>query len=218
MNFQDYIINDVAMQDINQDVAAVKAIFDELTYSHLPISENGVYIGCMSENDVRCFEAEKSLKDCRYSFESFFARNTVNWLDVLENFANNHTNIMPVLDDQNNYLGYVELNDIISLFNETPFLNESGGIVVVEKGINDYSFSEVCQIVEANDIKVLGAFISKMEQGVVEVTVKIGHAALNEVLQSFRRYGYSVVSSHQEDTFYKNLKERSRYLDKYLNI
>ena len=218
MNFHEYIINDVKMRDIEQDVAAVKDIFDQLTYTHLPISENGAYVGCISENDVRCFEAEKTLSECKYAFESFFSRDTANWLDVLESFAVNNTNIMPILDAKNNYLGYVELNDIISLFNDTPFLNETGGIVVIEKGINDYSFSEVCQIVETNDARVLGAFVSSIEKDVVQLTVKIGHSAINEVLQSFRRYGYSVVSSHQEDTFYESLKERSLYLDKYLNI
>ena len=218
MLFQDYIINDIDIQDINQDIALVKDVFDQLTYTHIPVARDGVYIGCISENDVRCFESGNSLQDCQYAFETFFCRITDNWLDVLENFAQNHTNLMPVLDENQKYLGYVELNDILNLFNETPFLNEAGGILVVEKGINDYSFSEISQIVESNEAKVLGAFISKMEKDMVQLTVKIGQSAINEVLQSFRRYGYSIVSSHQEDTFYKNLKDRSKYLDKYLNI
>lgn len=115
-------------------------------------------------------------------------------------------------------MGYVELNDIIGVFNETPFLNEDGGIVVIEKGFNDYSFSEISQIVESNDGKVFGAFISKLENDVAQITLKIGLSSINEVIQAFRRYGYTIVSNHQEDTFFQNLKERSDYLTKYLNI
>ena len=88
----------------------------------------------------------------------------------------------------------------------------------MEKGINDYSFSEISQIVESNDAKLLGAFISKMDGDLVKVTIKISNASLNEVIQTFRRYGYNIVSGHEDDTYLESLKERSQYLDKYLNM
>ena len=47
---------------------------------------------------------------------------------------------------------------------------------------------------------------------------KIGNAGLNDIIQSFRRYSYHIVSGHEDDTFLKILKERSDYLDKYLNL
>ncbi len=140
------------------------------------------------------------------------------WLDVLEAFAQNETNIMPVLDDSGTYLGYYELNDIIALFNDTPFFAEAGAILMVEKGYNDYSFSEISQIVESNGARLFGAFISKIENDMVQITVKIGHKGLNEIIQSFRRYGYNIISGHAEDMHLDNLKERSDYLKKYLNL
>ncbi len=81
-----------------------------------------------------------------------------------------------------------------------------------------YSFSEISQIVESNDAKILGAFISKMDGDVVQVTLKIGDSGLNDVIQTFRRYSYNVISGHEEDTYIENLKERSDYLNKYLNM
>ncbi len=36
---------------------------------------------------------------------------------------------MPVLDAENNYLGYYQLNDIISLFNKTPFFSEQAALL-----------------------------------------------------------------------------------------
>ncbi len=125
---------------------------------------------------------------------------------------------MPVLGEDDTYLGYYELGDIMNLFNDTPFLNEAGGIIVVEKGSADYSFSEICQIVESDGGKILGAFISKIENDLTQATIKIGHTGMNAIVQTFRRYGYNVVSEHEEDKMLKDLKERSDYLDKYLNI
>ena len=73
------------------------------------------------------------------------------------------------MDAKNNYIGYYQLIDIISLFNGTPFFSEPGGIIVIEKGQNDFSFSEVSQIVESNNAKLLGAFISKNKNDLTQI-------------------------------------------------
>ncbi len=218
MQLSQYIINEIQPLEINEKVSDLQLHFNKLTYSHIPIQNDGVYIGCISETDAHCFDGDQTLMDCNYSIEGFFVRSYTNWLDVLEAFAQNSCNIMPVLDEGNTYLGYYELNDIIGLFNETPFFAESGGVLIVEKGMQDYSFSEISQIVESNDAKILGAFISKIENDVAQVTLRIGSGSLNEVMQTFRRYSYNIVAGHEEDTYIENLKERSDYLKKYLDI
>ena len=218
MWLQQYIINDIKPVNVNAKMGKLKLLFNELTYSHIPIENKGVYLGCISENDAHCLENDVKIKDCNYAIESFFVRTHTNWLDVLETFATNSCNIMPVLDEHDTYLGYYELNDIIGLFSEAPFFADQGNIVIVEKGIQDYSFSEISQIVESNNGKILGAFVSKIESDVVQITLKIGHAGLNDIMHTFRRYSYNIVRGDEEDTYTENLKERSEYLKKYLNI
>lgn len=218
MNIQQYIINDIKPFNVLASVLEVQNIFNQLTYSHIPVQKDGIFIGSISENDAHCFEGTKQIEDYLYSLEPFFVRENTNWLDILEAFALHNSNIMPILGSDNKYLGYYELRDVMSLFNNTPFLNEAGGIIVVEKGQRDYSFSEICQIVESNDAKILGVFISKMDEAIVQATIKIGHIGMNAIVQTFRRYGYQVISKHEEDKFLEDLKERSDYLNKYLNI
>jgi Mg/Co/Ni transporter MgtE len=215
---QHYIINDIKPFDISSKIKEIQNVFNQLTYSHVPVKKDGAYVGCINETDAYCFESEKVLTDYQYALEPFFVREDTNWLDILEAFALNSSNIMPVLDATGKYLGYYELSDIMNLFNDTPFLNEAGGIIVVEKGIHDYSFSEICQIIESNNAKILGVFISKMESDLMQATIKIGHTGMNEIVQTFRRYSYNVISNHEEDKFLEDLKKRSNYLDKYLNM
>lgn len=218
METENYIINDVTPLDISTPIKEVQTVFNQLTYTHIPVENAGVYAGCISENDAYCFDNTKILGDFQYALEPFHVLEDCNWLDILEAFAVHNSNIMPVLGKDNAYLGYFELGDIMSLFNNTPFLNEAGGIIVVEKGIQEYSFSEICQIVESNGSRIFGLFISKITEDNVEITVKVGQTGLNNIVQTFRRYNYTIVSRHAEDKFLKDLKERSQYLDKYLNI
>lgn len=219
MRLSDFIINDIKPVHVNSKIKELQELFNQLTYTHIPIeNDNHEYLGCLFETDVHCFDGTKNIAEYTYALEDFFVRNTTLWLDVLEAFARNSSNIMPVLDENNQYLGYYELNDIISLFGDSPFFIEPGGILVIEKGINDYSFSEISQIVESNNGKVLGAFVSKLKNDVVQITLKIGNASLNDIIQTFRRYSYNIVSGHADDSYQQNLKERSDYLRKYLNI
>jgi|TARA_R110002051_G_scaffold10175_4_gene38748 hypothetical protein len=218
MTITEIIINDIRPIQLTKKIGEVQAIFSQTTYSHVPIAEGDNYLGSLSENDAHCYDADWLISDQRHAFEPFFVRYETNWLDVLEAFAQHSTNIMPVLTEKNEYVGYYELADVMNFFNNTPFISEPGSVVIIEKGVLDYSFSEVSQIVESNDGTILGAFISKMENDLVQISVKIGRANFNDILAAFRRYSYNVVSSHQEDTFIKDLRDRSKYLDKYLNI
>ena len=219
MQIQDYIIYDIAPLSVNKKVHDLQQLFNQLTYSHIPIiNMDGVYIGCISETDALCFKKEQPIEEFLYAAEGFYVRNSNIWLDVLEAFAQNETNLMPVLDQNNTYLGYYELNDVIQFFNNTPFFAEPGSILVVEKGLLDYSFSEISQIVEANNAKLLGAFVSKVDTDLAQITLKVTHASINEIIQTFRRYSYNILSGQHEDTYLEQLKERSLYLNKYLNI
>ncbi len=213
-----YITNDFKAIDSQESIAVVKDFFDELTFSHFPVVEEEIFIGSIITDDIETFENNKKVADYSYTFERFFARTNMIWLDVLEVFAKNHANLVPVLDENNKYVGYYEIEDVINFFHETPFIKEPGRIIIVKKGILEYSVSQIAQIVESNDGKILGMFVSETDTDSIQVTIKINIGALNEIIQSFRRYNYEIISEHPEDNYINTLKERSEYLDKYLNI
>lgn len=213
-----YITNDFRAIDSQETIAAAQEFFIDLHFSHFPIVEEGIYIGSIAADDLETFDTDKKVGYYKYTLEHFFARSNMIWLDVLEVFAKNHTNLVPVLDETNKYVGYYEIEDIMKFFHETPFLKEAGGIIIIKKGILDYSMSQITQIIESNNGKLLGLFISDSDTESIEVTIKISLGAMNEIIQTFRRYNYEIVSEHHEDNYINNLKERSDYLDKYLNI
>ena len=215
---QDQLMNDIQPLAPNASIAQLQQQFQELHFSHLPIIEDGVYQGCLSGNDVASFEPDKSISEYRFSLEAFFIRNSQNWMEALNAFSLHETNFLPVLNKQNQYIGYVELESILHHLTDTPFLADAGKIITLEKPFKDYSFSEICQIVETNGSKVLGCFLSSLDNDLALITVKVSATSFNALLQSFRRYGYRIISQHQEDSFQTNLEERRDYLEKYLNI
>lgn len=217
-DLKDYITNDYKAIDTQETIGAVQDFFDDLTFSHFPIIEEGIFIGSIAADDIETFDSDKKVTEYRYALEHFFARTNMIWLDVLEVFAKNRTNLVPILDENNKYIGYYEIQDVIKFFHETTFLKEQGVIIIVSKNTIDYSMSQIAQIVESNNGKLLGLFISNSDVNTTEVTLKISVGSLNEIIQTFRRYNYNILSEHNEDNYINSLKERSDYLDKYLNM
>ncbi|WP_297791979.1 CBS domain-containing protein [uncultured Eudoraea sp.] len=218
MQIQSHIITTIPVFELEGSLKEVIHFFKHSTYSHVAIVEDKQFLGVLSENDLETFEKDKKIEDYKYNLESFFVYKNTSWLDALEKFSRNESNLLPVLDDENHVMGYFDLNDIVGVFIDTPFFTEPGGILVLAKGIKDYSFSEIAQIVESNNTKLLGAFITDMQNDVIRITIKISTDNFSEVVNTFRRYNYNIVFGNKDDQFIENLKERSDYLDKYLNV
>ena len=87
--------------------------------------------------------------------------------------------------------------------------------IKILKNTNNFSFSEICQALEVNGVSVS---ISSSNIENIEAIVKVDLKDLTSALRLLRQYEYEVTSNHEEDDFFNELKDRSKYLDKYLNI
>jgi hypothetical protein len=98
-------------------------------------------------------------------------------------------------------------------------LNNPGGIIILELNDKDYLLTEIAQIVESNDAKVLGMYLTTFPDSTrIEITLKINKIDVGPVLQTFIRYNYTIKASFSEDTYTESLQERYNSLMNYLNI
>ncbi len=219
MKISEYISKDVKALTFKSTIADAKKLLNSFSFSHVLIIRGDFLVGCIMESDIRAIEDNtQKIDDYKDIIDNFYIGINDNWMDILKKFSACETNILPVLSEDHKYLGYYELTDVLHYFNDTPLLNNDGFFLVIEKGERDYSFSEISQIVESNDAKLIGLFISGYKNGLVRITLKISSEEINEIIQSFRRYGYNLLTKHKEDLFLEELKDRSDYLQKYLNM
>lgn len=219
MNMKEYILNDIKVLTLKSTIKRAQKMCKGLPITHIPVVENDELLGSISEADSQIIEDnESSVSDYSHLIDYFFAFEDVSILELIKLFADHETNIMPVLNKEKRYLGYFELNDVLDNFSSSPFLYSDGVIIVVEKTKKDFSASEVCQIVESNDGKLLGFYISSEVSDNTQATIKISSDDINEIIQTFRRYNYSVLSLHEDDFYLQDLKDRSDYLQKYLDM
>ena len=219
MNINDYILKEIKAFHLKDSVKKAQKLFKNYPITHFPVVENDKLLGSFAEDDIQTLEnKEEELVAHSYLLNSFFADEKATVLELLKIFADNNTTIIPVLNKDKNYIGYYDLCDVLDVFSTSPFMIEESETLIVEKLELDYSMGEVSQIVEANGGKLLGVYISEKSKDFVQVTLKIVSDEINEIIQTFRRYDYKIVSNHENDIYLEDLKNRSDYLQKYLEM
>lgn len=219
MNINDYILKEIKSLAFTNLVKSAQKLCKDFPISHIFIVENNQLMGCFSESDIQTIE-NKNAQLSEYSdlINYFFADEKTSLLDLIKLFADNDCNIIPVLDEQKNYVGYYDLCDVLDIFSTSPFLHDESITLIVEQIEKDYSMSQVAQIVESNGGKVLGLFISEKRGDIVQITLKISFDDVHEIIQTFRRYDYQIITKHENDFYLEDLKNRSEYLQKYLKM
>lgn len=195
-------------------------LMDELKVSHLPIVNGENLLGLISEQDIYDLNNLKQpLGNHKLSIKHPFVNEHQHLYDVLKLVNNLKLTLIPVLDDHEKYLGCISMQNLVSYMANSFALDNPGGIIVLELSENDYNLSEIAQIVQSNDAKVLSLFMaSYTESTKLEVAIKLNKTDIGAVLQTFDRYGYYVKASFGEEDDIEILKENYDSLINYLNI
>lgn len=219
MNINDYILKEIKALSLSCSVKKVQQNCKNYPLSHFPVVHNNKLVGCVAESDMRTIEdKENSLNEFSHLFHHFFATVDTTLLDLIALFADNDCNLMPVVDKKLDYIGYYELSDILDVYADTPFMHRNNETLIVETSKADFSMSQVSQIVESNNGKLLGLYVSHETADMIQITLKITTEDLNDIIQTFRRYDYIIITESENDEFLEELKDRADYLRKYLDM
>ncbi len=128
--------------------------------------------------------------------------------------------VLPVVNDAHTYKGCIILSDISREFARMLSLNEPGGVIILNIPDQSYSVSQISQIVESNDTRLLSLFASKpADSDMLQVTIKLNKVDLSGVIRTFERYDYQIASVFMDDSMLHDLYEdRLEQFIRYLNI
>lgn len=196
------------------------AWLDEYKVSHLPIVNGDNYLGLISENDIysaNSFDEPLGNHNLTLNRPAVFENQHI--FEVVKLINELNITLIPVLSNKNNYLGVITLKKIIEEINKMSSLESPGAILVLEININDYSLSEIAQIVESNDTKIISLYITSHNDSTkLEVTIKLNRMDINPLLQTFNRYNYNVTSIIAESDMNDDMQDRFDSLMKFLSI
>lgn len=200
----------------------VKALnwMDEFKVEHLPIVEDKEYLGLISENEILDLNRpESDLGHLGISLVRPFVYETQHIFDVLRMLGEFRVSVVPVINEKNQYIGLITKNQLIEYLTQLNAVQQPGGVIVLELNANDYNLSQIAQIVEGNNAKVLSLFLyTHPDSTQIDVVLKINMEDLSAILQTFHRYNYNVIATSHKSEFDDELKKRYELFMNYIKL
>ncbi len=195
------------------------ASMENFNVRHLPIVNDRQLLGVIAEEDVFLHNIQEPVGSYELSLARSFVKKQDHLYEVMRLLAEHHLTIIPVVNEEGDYMGMVSLEDVLNYFAKTAAFSESGSIVVLEFQHRGYSLAEIARLVEAEGATILSTFVtSDPQSSIVEVTLKINRQDIRNILGAFDRFGYEIKASFNEEEYLETLNERYDALMTYLSV
>ncbi len=187
--------------------------------SHMPIVNNKEFLGLISDTDIYDLNmADEPIGNHKLSLFSPYVTADQHIYEVIEIVSRLNLTVVPVLEKKK-FLGLITLNDLIQYFSGLLSVNNPGAIIVLELHQNDYSLSEISQIIESNDSRILSIYTRSPEESMkMEVIIKVNRTDITSIIQTFERFDYNIKASFMDDEELDSLYDnRFESFMRYLN-
>jgi CBS domain-containing protein len=219
----------LAKELISDEIPALKTsdtgrhaleLMEDYKLTELPIVNHTEFLGLISENDILDLDdPETPIGNHKLSLERPAINAYEHIYEVLAKISILKLSLIPILDDDNTFLGVISLPILIDSISNLAAIKDVGGILQLELNVNDYSLSEIASIVESNGAKILSSYIhTHADSTKMDVTIKINKTDLSPIIQTFERYNYTIAASFHTSAMEDELKKRYNQFINYLNI
>lgn len=216
MFIKDYISKDFPCFSLTDSIESARDMLEDFGYSHIFVKKSHHFYGAIAQDFL--YEEEGTLKDLEHQIERFAILEDNNIMDSIRLFYTFNANIIPVINKSEKYLGYISCEDIFQDLSKYPLFSELGAILTIETPARKYSMTEIANIIESNNSKFYGGFISFMSDEVIHVTIKISNENLSSIDATFDRYDYRIVEKFYSDEKSDLFKDRFGFLQKFIEI
>ena len=195
-------------------------LMQELHLPHLSLVEGEEYKALVKEDDILNWDTpEAPLSSAEFlNFRPVVYGNQHPY-EAVRRAIQQHISIIPVINEQNKYLGSVSRDELLEFMCDNSGLDRPGGIIALEVRPVDYSLSEIARICENNDAILLNVqLFTKPGSDMMEVVLKTNTKEIQSLVASFERYEYTVKEVFGDMPAAESLIDRYQSLMHYINM
>lgn len=220
----------IAEELINQMIPALKytdtaekAIIwmEELKTNQLPVIDKRKFKGLISEDIIlESNDLDRKIGDYQLISEHCYVNEDQHLFDIIRLAKEYDSELVAILNHDGEFLGISRHEDTMKAFSNTLAVQGLGGIIVMEMRFIDYSMAEISRLIESDDAKILGFYLSQghKDPNFVFLTLKINKEDLTTVIATLERFDYKIVAKFHESNNSDTEKERLDNLLNFLNI
>ena len=187
--------------------------------NHLAVVKNDFYLGVVSDKEINNWSSsDEYIEEHLPNLASPHVIYNQHLFDIIEVLEKNNLSVVPVLDENKQYKGVITNRKLLYTIANSAAIQSVGGVIVLQMNHNDYSLTEISNIIENNDAKILSTYVtSTPESTKMELTIKINKTEITPIIKDLERYEYSIVASYKEDDEDVDFLERYEQLMRFLN-
>ena len=213
----------LAIPALKPSDTAEKAIIwmEELKTNQLPVIEDRHFKGLISEDIIlESNDLDREIGDFKLISEHCYVNEDQHLFDIIRLAQECESELVAIIDHNGEFIGVSRHEDTMKAFSNTLAVQGQGGIIVMEMRFMDYSMAEISRLIESDDAKILGFYLSQdhKDPNFVFVTLKINKEDLTTVIATLERFDYKIVAKFHESNNSNTEKERLDNLLNYLNI
>lgn len=216
----DLITDEIPPLKITDTVELALDWMEQFKVSHLAVVNNRELIGVVSEADLMDYEhPDEQINISKLHLMRPVIHSHQHTYDLVKLMSSLNLTLIPVIDEKEMYKGSITLKGIVQNLGNMISVQNPGGVIVLELNQNDYSVTQIGNIIESNDAKVLSLHVSSTPDSTkLEVTIKVNREDLSGILQTFSRYNYSVKATFQNSDLKNGLDDRMNEFLHFMNI
>ncbi|HEY1033154.1 MAG TPA: CBS domain-containing protein [Flavipsychrobacter sp.] len=195
------------------------SLMDENNLEQLPVVADEKYMGLVQENDLLDMaDPDTKLDAAELSYRPAVLASGHPY-DALRLAHQQNLSIVPVVDNENTYVGAITRNDLLKYITEKSGLDNPGGIIVLEIDPRNYSLTEIARICESEEVLLISTQIfSNRATGKLEITLKTNRTNLGGIVAALERYNYKVLEVFGDSSQDEGMIDRYNLLMNYLNM
>ncbi|MGB3062733.1 CBS domain-containing protein [Sphingobacterium thalpophilum] len=210
---------DFSIQQADSVHQALEKLQDMLC-KELVVLNGNEYIGLINESALLDADNEQApLASIKINTAPIQLKFNQHPYDALVMSTVYNSSLVPILDQDNKYIGVCTQLDILKAISLIQSQNESGAIIVLAIGLHDFSLSQIAHLVESDNCRILNCATKiNLENDSIEVTLKVDKSNINALLNSFLRHNYIILETHNTIAAFDDTAERYQQLMNYINI
>jgi CBS domain-containing protein len=186
---------------------------------HLPIVNNEQLLGIVSEEDILDHDLNEPIGSYSLSLFRAYSFENEHIFELMGKMANYNLTVLPIVDEEENYLGLANLEEILHLFAKEYSFAEPGSIIVIKSSKYNYSMSEIARAIESEGATILSSFITNSpSKEYIHITVKINHSDASRAIAVLKRFEYEIEASFSEEIIEDGIQDRYDSLMRYLDV
>lgn len=217
---EELIVDNIPPLQITDTGETALRWMDEFKIMHLSVLNNGDFLGTISESDVLGMsDISEPISNYKELLNPACVKQSQHIFEVVKVVNDQKLSIIPVLDNKDNYKGSITIAQLMKIIADMPVANNPGGVIVFELNQNDYSLESIARIIEENNTKILGTFVTSHEDSTkMELTIKVNKVDIRSIIASLQRHEYNITYYEQSGDVKDDLRDRYDSFMNYLNI